>query len=594
MKRNRLIRLFSFMWGNGGNFLLGLSYLLTLLILSSNNFLFNYVAAISLKSITDAIVNKDRVLLLQGIWFLFKGFGIMVLIFPFIGYVYQYAVRKTTMIIRENLFKHIMNLPMREISKRHSGDFLSRINFDVNTAEGVYSWQVMIILSSTLSAIGSSFIIFKINKIIFIYIVSIGLINVLINYLFMNSIRKISNEIQNTFSKITQKLSDIIGGAFIIRSFNIGKIIFDKYMELNNSLYKLSLKRVKYFSFLSSLNYSIGTLIFFGELALGGLIIFYNQITFGDLIATVQLMGPIFWFFGNLGNFIINLQTSLAGAERVFEVLDLPSEKEEIVRKRKEIVKNNSEIIRFEDVHFSYDGDEEVLKGISFSIDEKMKVAFVGETGGGKSTIFKLLLGFYKDYQGSIYIYGKELRNYSIDELRNLISYVPQDVYLFNDTILENVRYGKLDAKEEDVINALKLANAYEFVERLPNGIYTKVGERGISLSGGQRQRIAIARGILKNSPILLLDEATSSLDSESEELVVQALRNLMKDKTTLIIAHRLSTIVDADRIIVIDDGKIIEEGTHEELISLNSKYKDLWEKSFKDSHIKDTLDVHS
>ncbi|HOJ93121.1 MAG TPA: ABC transporter ATP-binding protein [Dictyoglomaceae bacterium] len=584
MKKNRLLRLFSFMWKDGGNFLLGISYLISMLVMASQNFGFNYIAAMSLKAVTDGMINKDQKLLIEGAIYMAKGFGILLITLPIFGYIYQYTIRKTTMNIREKVFNHIINLPMGEFEKRHSGDFLSRLNYDINTAEGAYSWQIMILLTGIISAIGGITIIFSINRVMFLYAIVTGLLNVFINVLFMKPLRRVSEKIQESFSRITQKLSDTIGGAFIIRSFNIGKLIFEKFVELNTILYRLALKRVKYNSLLASFNYSIGYLIYFGELVVGGILIMDNKMSFGNLVATVQLMGLMSWFFGSIGNFLSNLQVSLAGAERLFEILDLPLEedlyKEIKVAERKDYAKEDI-YIRFKNVSFSYDGNQPVLRNISFEIEKNKKTAFVGPSGGGKSTIFKLLLGFYPSYDGKIEIFGKELREYSIEELRDLISYVPQDVYLFNGTIYENVRYGKLNATDEEIIEALKKANAYDFVIELPEGLNTKVGERGLSLSGGQRQRIAIARAILKNSPILLLDEATSSLDSESEKLVTEALERLTEGRTTLIIAHRLSTIENCDLIYVVDNGEIREKGDHRTLLSMNGKYKALWEIQF-------------
>lgn len=582
MKKSALVRLFSFMWKDGGNVLLGIGYILSMIVIASQNFMFNYFAALSLKMISDAMVERDKILLIEGIKYLGTRFLFIFLVIPIFAYIYQYSVRKTTMIIRRNLYEHMLDLPITIYEKSHTGDFLSRLNYDINVAEGTYSLQIMVLTMSLISAVGSCVVIFSIHKILFLYALIIGFLNVFVNAMFIKPIRKISDEIQKNYSKVVQRLSDIINGAFVIRAFNIGEIIYKKYVELNNLIYRLSMKRVHYNSMLASFNYSIGHLIFFGELALGGILIMNKEITFGELTASVQLMGPIFWLFGAIGNFLTNLQVSLAGAKRVFEILDLP--KEELQRKEKFVEKKvkNNYVIMLKDLSFSYNGNGEILKKINMKIEENKKYAIVGPTGSGKSTILKLLLGFYSDYKGEIYILGRELRTYSMEELRRCISYVPQDVFLFNTTIYENVRYGKLDASVEEVIEALKMANAYDFVMNLPDGIYTQVGEKGFNLSGGQRQRIAIARAILKNAPILLLDEPTSSLDSESEDLVIEALNRLMENKTSIIIAHRLSTISDSDYIFVMNKGVIVEEGKHKELLALGGFYKKLWESGFK------------
>ncbi|PMQ02439.1 MAG: hypothetical protein CBR30_02010 [Dictyoglomus sp. NZ13-RE01] len=222
------------------------------------------------------------------------------------------------------------------------------------------------------------------------------------------------------------------------------------------------------------------------------------------------------------------------------------------------------------------------MKNINLKIKRGEKVAIIGESGGGKSTIVKLLLGFYKPNKGDIKIFGVPLREWNLERLREKFSVANQDVYLFPESFKENIRYGKYDAKDDEIIIFAKKALAFDFITEEHGGFDTKVGERGVNLSGGQRQRIAIARALLKNSPILLLDEATSSLDPESEELVNNALQRLMEGKTTLVIAHRLSTIQNADVIYVVDDGRIVEKGTHEELLSLNGKYKTLYEVQFK------------
>jgi len=596
--KTRLVRLFSFMWKDGGNILLGLSYTVSMLVIASQTFLFNYIAAIGLKKITDSMLVKDTKSLIDGIVFIAKGFGLIMVVSPIFGYIYQYSIRRTTVIIKENLFKKILSLSMNCFEKRHSGDLISRLNNDVGAAEGAYSWQVMVLVMALISAVGSTVVLLSINKTLFLYAILTGFVNFAFNLFFIKPLKIISDKIQSKFSEVTSRFSDIISGAFVIRSFSIGKIIFDKFIDVNMSLYRLSLKRVHYNSILASFNYSVGYLIFLGQIVLGGFLIINHKLTFGSLMASVQMTGPLIWLFGAIGQFLTSLQGSLAGAQRVFEILDLADS--EIERQKIELGINNKDnfehlnliekgsdvCIEFKDVYFSYQEDQDVLKGISFKVLKNSKVAFVGESGGGKSTIFKLLLGFYGCQQGKIYVFEKPVEDYSKDILRSLISYVPQDVYLFNGTVFENIRYGNLTASKEEVVEAAKKANAHEFIMNLSDGYDTKVGEKGILLSGGQRQRIAIARAILKNAPILLLDEATSSLDSESEEAVVVALNNLMQGKTTLIIAHRLSTIQNADIIYVVEDGMIVESGSHEDLLKQQGKYAMLYNKQFAEINL--------
>jgi ABC-type multidrug transport system fused ATPase/permease subunit len=239
-------------------------------------------------------------------------------------------------------------------------------------------------------------------------------------------------------------------------------------------------------------------------------------------------------------------------------------------------------LIDFLNVTFAYNGGENILKSISFGVPQGQFVAFAGPSGGGKSTLFKLLLGCYPVKDGTIFVDGKPMHAYSLADLRDRIAYVPQDAYLFSGTILENIRYGKPSASEEQIVAAAKAAFAHDFVVEFPGGYQTVVGERGARLSGGQRQRIAIARALLKDAPILLLDEATSALDSESEQIVQRALEVLMKGRTTLVIAHRFSTIVNADAIYVIDGGKVVEQGKHAELMSRQGVYANLYEMQFK------------
>jgi len=279
--------------------------------------------------------------------------------------------------------------------------------------------------------------------------------------------------------------------------------------------------------------------------------------------------------FLQLGSFLSQLQGCLAGASRVFEIMDMPEEKN-----RGSAYKGvtDSVYIKFKNVSFNYGGQGQGLKNFSMDIERGCKAALAGPSGGGKSTVFKLLLGYYPQEEGEIIIDGKPIEEYSLTALRNMIAYVPQDTYLFDGTIYENIGLARPNASREEIIEAAKAAYAHDFISQQPDGYETMVGERGVRLSGGQKQRIAIARAILKDAPILLLDEATSALDSESELLVQKALEKLMAGRTVLTAAHRLSTIESSDVIYVVEEGSILEKGSHKELCKESGLYRKLWE----------------
>ncbi len=310
-----------------------------------------------------------------------------------------------------------------------------------------------------------------------------------------------------------------------------------------------------------------------------------GEITVGTMLAGVRLSGGALWIFHGLGNFIRNIQESLAGADRIFEIMDAPKEE---LRGEDSAGKVDSgekcaekRILVFQDVSFGYQDRNPVFSGLNFSVRKNEVVALVGSSGGGKSTLLKLLLGFYNADAGKILLYGRSLHHYSLTELRSCFAYVPQNTYLFDGTIGENISYGSPGASPERIEECARSANAHDFITGLSEGYDSVVGERGVHLSGGQRQRIAIARALLKDAPILLLDEATASLDSESEQEVQKALEVLMRDRTVIVVAHRLSTVRKADRILVMESGRIVEEGSHEELIERNGRYAELYSLQF-------------
>jgi ABC-type transport system involved in Fe-S cluster assembly fused permease/ATPase subunit len=300
-----------------------------------------------------------------------------------------------------------------------------------------------------------------------------------------------------------------------------------------------------------------------------------GNMTLGDFTLINAFMMQLFMPLGFLGFVYREIKGSLANIEQLFDLLDLQPTIVDAVDATE--LKTSQASIEFNAVSFNYRPDRPILHDVSFSIPPGEKVAVVGASGAGKSTLVKLLFRFYDTTGGTIRIDGQDISKVTLGSLRHSIGIVPQDTVLFNDTIYENIRYGRPDASDEEVNNAIRLAHLSGFITDLPQGSETRVGERGLKLSGGEKQRVSIARTILKRPPILIFDEATSSLDSKSEQAILGALREIAEEHTSLVIAHRLSTIIDADKIIVLDHGRIVEQGSHEELLTLNAHYADLW-----------------
>jgi ABC-type multidrug transport system fused ATPase/permease subunit len=301
--------------------------------------------------------------------------------------------------------------------------------------------------------------------------------------------------------------------------------------------------------------------------------------TFGSLFAFINLLNYVVNPLGSLPNILASMSEASGAAQRVFKLIDYIPER--LDGRAIKPSATQTRVIDLNHVSFSYEKDSPILKDVSFSIEKGKRVAIVGPSGGGKSTVLKLLLGYYPLPDSYIYLFGADLNTWQLKSARQQMAYVAQDTYLFPISIAENIRLGRLGASQVEVEQAARQANIHDFIVSLPGGYDTLAGERGARLSGGQRQRISLARAILKNAPVLLLDEATSALDTESEALVQEALERFMVDRTTVVIAHRLSTIKNADRVLVLDDGKIVEEGTHAELIAQGGLYQELYQRQF-------------
>ena len=477
--------------------------------------------------------------------------------------------------LRRDVYNKILILPLSFYHSRQKGDTLARITTDVQEVEvSILNYLEMLIKDPLTILFFFLFMVTLSPKLTLFVLIVLPLAGLIIGKV-GKMLKKESKEGQTKLAGIISTVEETISGLRIIKAFNAIRYSSDKFEEQNSDYTKVlrGIHRKRDMSspmseFLSSA-VVILVLWFGGKLILGG----GNHIDAGSFISYIVVFSQIISPAKSFSQGYYNVQKGIASAERIFEILDA----EEVITEKENAlpIKDFKNSIEYKDVHFSY-GKDEVLKGIDLKIPKGKFVALVGESGGGKSTMADLLPRFYEVGEGSVNIDGHDIRDYKIGDLRGLMGVVSQETILFNDTVFNNIAFGMKDVSKEQVIEAAKIANAHEFIMELEQGYDTRIGDRGMNLSGGQRQRLSIARAVLKNPPILILDEATSSLDTESERLVQDALSKVMSQRTSIVIAHRLSTIQYADEIVVLQKGKIIERGKHDDLIALGGIYKKL------------------
>ncbi len=477
--------------------------------------------------------------------------------------------------IRLELYSNLIRLPMHFFSQKRVGELNSRLSADITQIQDTLTTTIAEFLRQAILIVGGIILLVSLNGKLTLMMLCIIPLVAVAAVIFGRFIRKYSKSTQDKIAESQVIVEETLQGISIVKAFANEPYEINRYINKINEIVKIAIKGGQYRGYFASfiifcLFGSLVAVIWYGViLSISG----HGQV--GDLISFVTYSAFIGAAFGGIAELYAQIQKAVGATERVFELL---SEEPEQYDRNAEIQKIRGDVT-FDNVAFSYPSRKEVgvLKGVSFKAGFGQKVALVGPSGAGKSTISALLLRFYDIDGGSILIDGKNIKEYDLETLRGNMSIVPQDVILFGGSIRENIAYGKPDATDEEIMTAAKQANAYDFIEGFPEKFETLVGERGVKLSGGQRQRIAIARALLKNPAILILDEATSSLDSESEKLVQEALETLMEGRTSIIIAHRLSTIRSADKILVLDGGRIIEEGTHNELINIDKGlYKNL------------------
>lgn len=489
--------------------------------------------------------------------------------------------------IRFALYENLVKLPMSFYSQKRVGELNSRISADISQLQDTFTTTIAEFLRQFILIIGGFVILGSISPKLTLMMLAIVPVVAVAAVIFGRFIRKYGKKTQDKVAESQVIVEETLQGISNVKAFANEWYEIQRYKNKIKEIVKIAIKGGQYRGYFASfiilcLFGCVVAVVWYGiTLTIKG-----EVQGVGDLISFVLYTTFIGASFGGIAEMYAQIQKAVGATERVFELLEeVP---EEINANPKtaslEKIKGN---VAFKNVAFSYPSrkEVEVLKDVNFTAEFGQKIAIVGPSGAGKSTISSLLLRFYDITSGEILVDGKSIYDYDLENLRGNMSIVPQDVILFGGTIRENIAYGKPDASDEEIMLAAKQANALNFVEGFPEKFETLVGERGIKLSGGQRQRIAIARALLKNPSILILDEATSSLDSESEKLVQEALEVLMEGRTSIIIAHRLSTIRSADKILVLDNGRITEEGTHQELINLeNGTYKNLSNLQFSNS----------
>jgi ATP-binding cassette, subfamily B, bacterial len=476
--------------------------------------------------------------------------------------------------LKEYLFQHILRLHAGDAFSLRSGDLLSYFSNDIHSVDGVTGSSLINLVRLPITYIAVLIYLLQINWVLSMISILIAPIAIVAGAGFGLLLKRNGRKLHSLIAEINHTLNETFQGFQVIRSFTLERKIFNKFAKQNDDYFKLELENARLQGWYYSGGYLISSLVFLTCLSLGAYFVYQKEMTVGSLLIFTNLVGYLVNPLTGLAGQWAGFQRSITAIERIIELVEKPVASIHLPDFTP--VKTNVKLIEFKNITFSYDENKTIFSKFNLNIPAGKMIALVGPSGAGKTTMFNLLQGFYQPQAGEILIDGISSSEFTLSELRSAIAHVPQETFLFAGSIRENLLMARPGISEAEMINAAKQASIHDYILELPDGYDSEIGERGIKLSGGQKQRIAIARAILKDAPILLLDEATSALDSSTESMVKQALEYLMRGKTTIVIAHRLSTIQNADLIVVLDEGKIVQTGTHEDLMNQNGLYRNL------------------
>ncbi|AUS26504.1 ABC transporter ATP-binding protein [Paenibacillus polymyxa] len=494
--------------------------------------------------------------------------------------------------LRGDLVHKFYDLPVSSVESKFTGDLVSRLTNNTALLQNFFIQQFANLFYLPLVFTASLTLLLLTSWKLVLASLALMPVGMIITSLMSKPIEKYSKELQEKIAHLNAVGQDAIGGIPIVKAFNMQAVLLKKYMVITEEVIKRGLRLEKRYAFITPVGVMMLATPIILVIVYGGYLIQQGELNAGGIVLFLYLISFILQPVAMLPTIISQMKEAGGAAKHLFEVLDWPDERQDgkITSISQDLEEDDAEskddipVVSFEHLTFGYNEENTVLKEISFQVGQGETVAIVGASGGGKSTIFKLLCGFNEpgEHAGTVQLFGKNLTDWNLTSLRSHISMVSQEPSLFPATIAENIGYGRLEATRKEIVEAAKAAHAHDFIVQLPEGYETLLSERGGGLSGGQKQRISIARALLKNAPLLLLDEPTSALDSQSEAQVQIAMNAAMQNRTVLVIAHRLSTVRQANRIIVLDQGSIVESGTHEELLGRDGVYRKLYLQNFE------------